>query len=77
MIVTTHPQLQFPLAVELIAVEMSIILCDDSHNSYLKGIKDICKGKAWFAERLQSYFKTEDDEDFREWMMEYNYDIII
>lgn len=40
----------------------------------LKDIKETCKDKEWFAERLQSYFDA-DEDDFEDWLMEYNYDV--
>jgi site-specific recombinase XerD len=39
----------------------------------LTAIKEVCKDKEWFAERLRSYFESEG-EDFEDWVMEYNYD---
>lgn len=36
-------------------------------------IKGVCKDKDWFENRLKTY-KTARDENFREWIEEYNYD---
>lgn len=40
---------------------------------HLKEIKEVCKDKQWFSKRLKDYFELEDEE-FEEWLMEYNYD---
>ena len=39
----------------------------------LQEIKETCKDKEWFAQRLKSYFESSGDE-FEDWIMEYNYD---
>ncbi|MDH7513954.1 MAG: hypothetical protein QHH14_13490 [Clostridiales bacterium] len=39
----------------------------------LSEIKDVCKDKAWFEMRLQTYFEAQGD-DFYDWIQEYNYD---
>ena len=36
-------------------------------------IKQVCKDKDWFNNRLKTY-KTDDLEKFREWIKEYNYE---
>ena len=36
-------------------------------------IKQVCKDKEWFENRLKTY-KTVDRDGFREWIEEYNYD---
>lgn len=41
--------------------------------SDLKEIKEACKDIPWFEMRLRTYFEADDDE-FYEWMQEYNYD---
>ncbi len=41
----------------------------------LREIKETCKDKEWFAQRLKSYFESHEDE-FEDWLAEYNYDII-
>ncbi len=43
--------------------------------NYLMMIKEVCKDKAWFAERLRLYFDS-DEDDFHDWLMDYNYDYI-
>ncbi|MBI4744393.1 MAG: hypothetical protein HY776_06205 [Actinobacteria bacterium] len=42
-------------------------------NEDLSEIKDVCKDTAWFETRLKTYFEAEDDE-FQEWIEEYDYD---
>ncbi len=42
----------------------------DKYN--LKNIKETCKDKEWFAQRLKSYFEAHEDE-FEDWIMEYDY----
>lgn len=39
----------------------------------LSEIKDVCRDKAWFEMRLQTYFDARDD-DFYKWIEEYNYE---
>jgi hypothetical protein len=39
----------------------------------LNEIKAVCKDTAWFEMRIRTYFEA-DDEDFYEWLQEYNYD---
>ncbi len=39
----------------------------------LSEIKEVCKDIAWFEMRIKTYFEAEDD-DFYEWIEEYNYD---
>ena len=39
----------------------------------LNEIKAVCKDTAWFEMRIRTYFDA-DDEDFDEWLQEYNYD---
>ncbi len=39
----------------------------------LDGIKEACKDKEWFADRLKSYYESEGD-DFEDWLMDYNYE---
>ncbi len=41
----------------------------------LAEIKEVCKDKEWFAERLDSYHSS-DGDDFYDWISEYNYDCI-
>ncbi|MCD6161219.1 MAG: hypothetical protein J7K40_02255 [candidate division Zixibacteria bacterium] len=41
----------------------------------LDEIKAVCKNKEWFEMRLTTYFKSKDD-DFYEWLQDYNYDAI-
>lgn len=36
-------------------------------------IKEACKEKECFADRLKSYFESEGD-DFEDWLMDYNYE---
>ncbi|MDO9535841.1 MAG: hypothetical protein Q7J85_11045 [Bacillota bacterium] len=38
----------------------------------LREIKETCKDKEWFAQRLKSYFDTTEDE-FEDWIDEYDY----
>lgn len=38
----------------------------------LREIKETCKDKEWFAQRLKSYFDTTEDE-FEDWFTEYDY----
>jgi len=38
----------------------------------LSEIKETCKDKEWFAQRLKSYYETSGDE-FEDWIMEYDY----
>ncbi len=40
---------------------------------YLNEIKAVCNDKEWFSRRLKDYFELEDEE-FEEWIMDYNYD---
>jgi len=42
---------------------------------HLQEIKEVCKDKEWFSRRLKDYFELEDEE-FEEWIMDYNYDYI-
>lgn len=42
-------------------------------NEELIEIKEVCKDKTWFEMRFKTYFEAEDD-DFYEWIEEYNYD---
>jgi len=39
----------------------------------LNEIKKVCKDTAWFEMRLKTYFESDEDE-FYEWIQEYNYD---
>ena len=39
----------------------------------LEKIKQACKDKNWFENRLKTY-ETADGDDFRRWIEEYNYD---
>jgi len=39
----------------------------------LSEIKDVCKDRAWFKMRLQTYFEAQGD-DFFNWIQEYNYE---
>jgi hypothetical protein len=39
----------------------------------LREIKEVCKDIPWFEMRLKTYFEVHDD-DFYEWLQEYNYD---
>lgn len=43
-------------------------------NEELSEIKEVCNDKSWFEMRLKTYFEAEDD-DFYEWIEEYNYDM--
>ncbi len=36
-------------------------------------IKQVCKDKAWFENRLKTY-KTSDTKNFKKWIDEFNYD---
>lgn len=38
-----------------------------------ENIKQVCKDKNWFENRLKTY-KTADGNDFKKWIDEYNYD---
>ena len=42
-------------------------------NEQFEKIKQVCKDKNWFENRLKTY-KTTDTEGFRKWIEEYNYD---
>ena len=39
----------------------------------LDEIKEVCKDKAWFEIRLETYFEAEGD-NFYDWIQEYNYE---
>ena len=39
----------------------------------LNEIKKVCRDTAWFEMRLKTYFEADEDE-FSEWLEEYNYD---
>ena len=40
----------------------------------LEEMEGVCKDIPWFEMRLRTYFEADDDEEFREWLQEYNYD---
>lgn len=40
---------------------------------HLNEIKEVCRDKAWFEMRLETYFES-NDENFYKWIQEYNYD---
>ena len=40
----------------------------------LEEIKQVCKDKDWFENRIKTY-KTANGEDFRKWIADYNYDL--
>ena len=40
----------------------------------LEEMEGVCKDIPWFEMRLKTYFEADDDEEFREWLQEYNYD---
>ena len=40
---------------------------------HLSEIKKVCRDNPWFEMRLRTYFEAEND-DFYEWIQEYNYD---
>jgi hypothetical protein len=40
----------------------------------LEEMEGVCKDIPWFEMRLKTYFEADDDDEFREWLQEYNYD---
>ena len=47
---------------------------DVASEADLEEMEGVCKDVPWFEMRLRTYFEADDDDEFHEWLQEYNYD---